>query len=180
MLALDRRTSPLSYGPALEAGLPLDLASSRAARARAAPLQRDRDRRRARSAPRRGAYFRPAAPLVVPRVGHSVERLAPSRTSVDNSGPREHAPERRYPRMSRDRRGDRTQEVIGSIPFSSTKSNDLRSNDLAVPSSSTKSGISAQVSNRASNLRRDDIVSRRLERDDSRDGVPCIRTAAWT
>ena len=24
--------------------------------------------------------------------------------------------------MSRDRRGDRTQEVIGSIPFSSTKS----------------------------------------------------------
>jgi hypothetical protein len=26
--------------------------------------------------------------------------------------------------MSLDRRGDRTQEVIGSIPFSSTKSND--------------------------------------------------------
>src|SRR5438046_1261687 len=36
---------------------------------------------------RAAAYFRPAAPLVVPRVGHSVERLAPSRTSVDNSGP---------------------------------------------------------------------------------------------
>src|SRR5205823_13930536 len=48
-------------------------------------------------------------------------------------------------------------------------------NDVAVPSSPTKKRISAQVSNRASNLRREEIVSRRFEDDDPRDGVLALR-----
>jgi len=35
--------------------------------------------------------------------------------------------------MSRDRRGNGIQEVVGSILISSTKSNHFRSNHLAVP-----------------------------------------------
>ena len=66
--------------------------------------------------------------------------------------------------MSRDRRGDRTQEVVGSIPISSTICNDVRNNHLALPPSTAKSPVSAQVSNRASNAGREKTVSRRLER----------------
>jgi hypothetical protein len=35
--------------------------------------------------------------------------------------------------MSRDKRGNRTQEVVGSIPISSTKANELRNNNLGDP-----------------------------------------------
>ncbi len=48
--------------------------------------------------------------------------------------------------MSRHRREDRTQEVIGSIPFSSTTQvNDFRNSGLAIPSSPTKNRICRRV-----------------------------------
>src|SRR5207302_5416474 len=61
--------------------------------------------------------------------------------------------------------------VGGSSPPATAKLNNFRTNDLTEPSSSASSTVSAQVSNRASNHRRDDIVSLRLERDDLREGV---------
>ena len=61
--------------------------------------------------------------------------------------------------------------VGGSSPPATAKLNNFRTNDLAEPASSAFSTVSAQVSNHASNRRRDDIVSLRLERDDLREGV---------
>src|ERR1041384_3162060 len=77
--------------------------------------------------------------------------------------------------MSRDKGGDGVQVVAGSNPACPTKPNPFPQNDLAARSSPTKKRLSAQVSNRASNLRREEIVSRRLEDDDLRDGVLAFR-----
>jgi hypothetical protein len=48
--------------------------------------------------------------------------------------------------MSRDKRGNRTQEVDGSSPFSSTKVNDFRNNNLARPVEPANSRRQARVS----------------------------------
>src|SRR5215212_364836 len=63
------------------------------------------------------------------------------------------------------------QVVGGSNPPCPTKSNHLRKKHLTPTPSPTTSAVSAQVSNRASNLRREEIVSHRLESDDLRAGV---------
>ena len=52
--------------------------------------------------------------------------------------------------MSRDKRLNRTQEVDGSSPFSSTKVNDFRNNNLARPARPGISRRSSQVSSSAS------------------------------
>src|SRR5437764_9106193 len=67
------------------------------------------------------------------------------------------------------------QVVGGSNPPCPTKPNPFPQNNLAVPPPPTKKRVSAQVSNRASNLRREEIVSRRFEDDDPRDGVLAFR-----
>src|SRR5258705_375449 len=64
-------------GPPSEAGPSVDLERSGAARAKAAPVQRDRDGRRARSAPRRGADLGSAAPAAIPRPRRPAPALRP-------------------------------------------------------------------------------------------------------
>ena len=69
------------------------------------------------------------------------------------------------------------QVVAGSNPACPTKPNPFPQNNLAVSPSPTKNRVSAQVSNRASNLRRDEVVSRRFEDASTRDGVLAFRPA---
>ena len=52
--------------------------------------------------------------------------------------------------MSRDKRLNRTQEVDGSSPFSSTKVNELRNNNLAQPVRTGVSHARTRVSSSAS------------------------------
>src|SRR5436190_19371169 len=73
--------------------------------------------------------------------------------------------------MSRDFGGHGVQVVAGSNPACPTKSNPFPQNNLAVAPSPRPSPVSAEVSNRASNSRREETVSRRLERDSRRCSV---------
>ena len=59
--------------------------------------------------------------------------------------------------MSRDKRLNRTQEVIGSIPFSSTTPNDFRSNNLAQPARPGIPRPRTRVSSSASRSHREPV-----------------------
>jgi hypothetical protein len=61
--------------------------------------------------------------------------------------------------------------VVGSSPTATASSNNFHRKHLAAPSSPAHSTVSAQVSNRASNRRRDLIVSRHFEPGGQLDGV---------
>jgi hypothetical protein len=55
--------------------------------------------------------------------------------------------------MSRDKRGNGIQEVAGSIPVGSTKSNHFRDKNLAQPSPAAVSAVASRVSSSASSSR---------------------------
>ncbi len=80
--------------------------------------------------------------------------------------------------MSRDRRGNGVQVVGGSNPPCPTRLNPQ--NDLAVPHPPTKTRLSAQVSNRAPNLRREEDRFAPFLQRRSAGWSPCIPAGAWT